>query len=83
MSVETKQDRRYQPLRPDARGWLWSETLELLLGTWSGIIQRELAIWLRFYDHDGNLVPLPEEAAFALAEQKRDRAENLLPGCKN
>ncbi|MBO1351276.1 MAG: Uma2 family endonuclease [Hormoscilla sp. GUM202] len=68
-------DGRYQPLRPDARGWLWSETLELWLGTWSGIIQREPAIWLRFYDGDGNLVPLPEEAALALAEQERERAE--------
>ncbi|MBC6474221.1 MAG: Uma2 family endonuclease [Hormoscilla sp. GM102CHS1] len=68
-------DGRYQPLRPDARGWLWSETLELWLGTWSGIIQREPAIWLRFYDRDGNLVPLPEEAALALAEQERERAQ--------
>lgn len=66
---------RYQPLRPDARGWLWSETLELWLGTWSGIILREPAVWLRFYDRDGNLVPLPQEAALARVQQERERAE--------
>jgi hypothetical protein len=33
------------------------------LGTWQGTIDRETAVWLRFYDQDGNLVPLPEEAA--------------------
>jgi hypothetical protein len=33
------------------------------LGTWEGTIDREPAVWLRFYDEAGNLVPLPEEAA--------------------
>jgi hypothetical protein len=33
------------------------------LGTWEGTIDRETAIWARFYDPEGNLIPLPEEAA--------------------
>ena len=54
---------RYQPLTPNEQGWLWSETLGLWLGTWSGTLYRETAVWLRFYNETGNLVPLPEEAA--------------------
>jgi hypothetical protein len=46
-----------------AAGWLWCETLGYWLGTWQGIIDRETAIWARFYDPEGNLIPLPEEAA--------------------
>ncbi|HAG85769.1 MAG TPA: hypothetical protein DCL61_32675 [Cyanobacteria bacterium UBA12227] len=53
----------YQPLTPNDQGWLWSETLGLWLGTWSGTLYRDPAVWLRFYDQAGNLVPLPEEAA--------------------
>ncbi len=33
------------------------------MGTWQGTIDRETAIWARFYDPEGNLIPLPEEAA--------------------
>ncbi|EDX73440.1 conserved hypothetical protein [Coleofasciculus chthonoplastes PCC 7420] len=54
---------KYQPLVPNEQGWLWCQTLGLWLGTWHGTIDRETAVWLRFYDQDGNLVPLPEEAA--------------------
>jgi hypothetical protein len=32
---------------------------------------------LRFYDREGNLVPLPEEAAQQRAEQAEQRAERL------
>lgn len=53
----------YQPLALNEQGWLWSETLGLWLGTWQGTIYRETAEWLRFYDEEGSLVPLPEEAA--------------------
>jgi len=73
---------RYQPLTPNERGWLWCETLELWLGTWSGCIRREpptgTCDWLRFYDRAGSLVLLPEEIA-ALQQQQalseRQRAE--------
>ncbi|MEB3884861.1 Uma2 family endonuclease [Lyngbya sp. CCY1209] len=69
----------YQPLSPNDRGWLWCETLGLWLGTWEGAIDREpmtgTCHWLRFYDPEGNLVPLPEEAAQQQAERERQRAE--------
>jgi hypothetical protein len=56
-------DQRYHSLERNERGWLWCETLGYWLGTWQGTIDRETAIWARFYDPEGNLIPLPEEAA--------------------
>lgn len=53
----------YQPIVPNDQGWLWCQTLGFWLGTWQGIIDRESALWLRFYDQVGNLVLLPEEVA--------------------
>ncbi len=61
-------NQQYQPLTPNDRGWLWSKRLGLWLGTIEGTIDRETAIWLRFYDVAGNLVLLPEEAAIAQAK---------------
>ena len=65
----------YQPLQPNDRGWLWSETLQLWVGTWEGVIKREPADgtchWLRFYTPSGELVPLPGE----IAQQARQREE--------
>ncbi|MBD2313380.1 Uma2 family endonuclease [Desertifilum sp. FACHB-1129] len=66
---------RYEELTPNERGWLWCETLGFWLGTWEGTIEREPAIWLRFYDTDGNLVLLPEEAAQQQAEAAQQQAE--------
>lgn len=62
---------RYEELEPDDRGFLWCESLGLWLGTWQGILKRENATWLRFYDRSGNLVLLPEE----IAENERQRAD--------
>jgi uncharacterized protein (DUF3084 family) len=45
------------------------------LGTWEGTIDRETAIWARFYDVAGNLVLLPEEAAKLQAEAAKLQAE--------
>ncbi|MDY6937319.1 MAG: Uma2 family endonuclease [Cyanobacteriota bacterium] len=59
----------YEALSPNERGWLWCRTLELWLGTWEGTIQKQSALWLRFFDRDGNLVLLPEEAAAAELSQ--------------
>jgi Uma2 family endonuclease len=68
----------YQPLEPNDRGWLWCQKLNLWLGTWEGVIDREpptgTCHWLRFYDREGNLIPLPEEAA----AQRADQAEAQL-----
>ena len=69
----------YQPLQRNEQGWLWCDVLQLWLGTWVGVLDREPANgtchWLRFYDRIGKLVPLPEEAAQQQAEQERQRAE--------
>jgi Uma2 family endonuclease len=65
----------YQAISPNERGWLWCETLGLWLGTWAGTIDRETLTWLRFYDKNGALVPLPEEAAQQRAEVEAQRAE--------
>lgn len=68
-------NQRYQPLVPNELGWLWCQRLSLWLGTWEGTIDRETAIWLRFYDRESNLVPLPEEAAQVRAQQERQQAQ--------
>ncbi|MBW4650282.1 MAG: Uma2 family endonuclease [Kastovskya adunca ATA6-11-RM4] len=66
---------RYQPLVPNEQGSLWCETLGFWLGIWEGTIDRETALWLRFFDPEGNLVLLPEEAERQRAEAERQRAE--------
>lgn len=72
-------DHGYQPLRPNQQGWLWCQKLNLWLGTWVGVLDREpqagTCHWLRFYDSAGNLVPLPEELAQTQAAQERQRAD--------
>ncbi len=66
---------RYAEIAPNAQSRLWCETLKVWLGTWEGQVKREPGTgtcgWLRFYDRQGNLIPLQEE----LAEQERQRAE--------
>jgi Uma2 family endonuclease len=58
-------DGQYQPLEPNAQGWLWSQQLELYLG----VHQKQL----RFFTPEGQLVPTPEE----VAQQETQRAERL------
>ena len=65
----------YEPLVRNQRGWLWCETLGFWLGTWEGTVDRETAIWVRFFDGFGNLVLLPEEAAQQQAEAAQQQAE--------
>jgi Uma2 family endonuclease len=80
---------RYEPLQQNDQGWLWCESLELWLGTWQGVVDREPPIgscyWLRFYTPSGELVPLPEEAtqqqlldAQQQLEQERQQRESLI-----
>ena len=58
----------YQPIAPDERGWLWSEQVELWLGKWTGVYQRDMTTWLRFYTPEGELVLTPDEAAARRAD---------------
>lgn len=68
-------DQHYHALEANERGWLWCETLGYWLGTWGGTIDRETAVWARFYDTEGNLVLLPEEVARQEAEAAQLQAE--------
>ncbi|NJL53894.1 hypothetical protein HC928_01225 [bacterium] len=68
----------YATLSPDERGWLWCDVLQLWLGIWPGEILHETAAWLRFFDREGNLVPLGNELAVTAQQQaavERQRAE--------
>ncbi|WP_413175754.1 Uma2 family endonuclease [Anabaena azotica] len=69
------ENQEYQPLTPNQNGWLWCRRLGFWLGTWEGTIDRETAIWVRFYDVSGNLVLLPEEEAKAREEEAKAREE--------
>ncbi|MDY6938681.1 MAG: Uma2 family endonuclease [Cyanobacteriota bacterium] len=68
-------DRRFEPLEPNDRGWLWCESLGVWLGPWEGEILRETAPWLRLFDRQGNLILLPEERERQRAERESQRAE--------
>ena len=65
---------RYDEILPNADGQLWSETLQLWLGTWHGSYQKNTIVWLRMYDDTGRLVPTLTEAEAARAAQEAARA---------
>ncbi len=67
--------RRYIPIRPDENGRLICDELDLLLGKWDGEYVRDNVTWLRFFDRDGNVIPIPAEAEHQRAEAERQRAE--------
>ena len=67
-------NQKYEPLVPNEQGWLWSPSLELWLGTWSGTIERHPGVWLRFYDINGVLVATPQEVAQQQAAQAQQQA---------
>jgi Uma2 family endonuclease len=66
---------RYARIEPNEKGRLWSEQLELWLGTWEGPYQGEIATWLRCFDANGQLVRLGTEDAEERAESQRRRAD--------
>jgi Uma2 family endonuclease len=76
---------RYRATEPNERGWMEVEELGVWLGTWRGQYQGFEAVWLRFYDAEGRLVPTQGELAEAaeaevarlkerLAELERERS---------
>ncbi len=78
---------QYQELPPDPHGHYPVEPLGVALGLWHGFYLNETAPWLRWYDLQGNLMPLDAERAAEisrrleeqgrLAEEHRLRAERL------
>jgi Uma2 family endonuclease len=72
---ELDSSQHYQDLQPNPDGRLWCESLGLWVGIWEGIIDRETAPWLRFFDPQANLVLLPEEVAQQQAELAQQQAE--------
>ena len=62
-------DGKYEPIIPDAKGYLWSDQLSLFLG----IHQNQL----RYFTADGAIVPLPEEQQRLAKEKAIQRAERL------
>ncbi|MCS6850201.1 MAG: Uma2 family endonuclease [Gemmataceae bacterium] len=66
---------QYVDIPADARGWMWSEQVQLWLGTWTGSYFGMPATFLRFYDAAGQVVPTQGEAARSQADAERQRAE--------
>ena len=65
----------YQELEVNEKGWLWCRSLDVWVGRWEGIVDDQKGTWLRFYDQDGSLVLLPEEAQKQRADAEKQRAE--------
>jgi hypothetical protein len=51
-----------------------SEVLGVWLGLWQGEFQKISAVWLRFYDAEGSLIPMAAEAEAQRAEAEAQRA---------
>jgi Uma2 family endonuclease len=68
----------YEPIPPNEKGWLWSNQLQLWLGTWEGPYRGHRAVWLRFFDAAGEFVPTHAEAAQLQADVERERSEEVL-----
>jgi Uma2 family endonuclease len=63
--------RRYTRIKPNRHRRLWSEQLELWVGTWTGTYLEREAVWLRFFDERGRVVPIRGE----LEQQRAEAAE--------
>lgn len=66
-------DGSYTEMVPNPEGRLECRKLGLWLGTWQGVYLEHEAVWLRFYDANGQVVPVRAEAAEA--ELARVRAQ--------
>ena len=68
---------KYQPLELNENGHLWSNELQLWLGTWSGEYENTNSTWLRFYDPNGNLIPTQLEASETELHRLQTELEKL------
>ena len=66
---------RYQPITANEQGWLWSEELDLWVGTWDGRLEHDTTTWMRFYTANGGLVLTAAEAATRRADEEQRRAD--------
>lgn len=71
-------NRRYQSLCPNQQGRLYCESLGLWLGIWEGKIENSQGTWLRFFDADGNVVLMRDEAETQRAELERQQKEEAI-----
>ena len=69
------QGNHYTPLQADAEGNFHSRVLGLRLTRWSGRYHDTEAVWLRWADADGNILPTGREQADAAEEQARAAEE--------
>jgi hypothetical protein len=67
---------QYQP-QSLVESRVWLPNLGLGLGLWQGEYRGLNRLWLRWYDANGNWVPLEAERERQRAEWERDRAERL------
>ncbi len=70
-------DFSYRKLEPNERNHYLIEPLGVELGLWQGTYQNQTQIWLRWWDHEGNLLLIGNEKAELeklQAEQERQRA---------
>jgi Uma2 family endonuclease len=67
--------RGYEELAANEAQRLWCGALGLWLGSWAGSYLGDQAVWLRFYDAEGNLVHTAAEVERARVEVQRQRAE--------
>ena len=75
-------NRRYQSLSPDRSGRLYCESLGLWLGVWQGTIENSQGNWLRFFDGDGNLVLMRDEAETQRATLEQQQKEEVIQQLK-
>jgi Putative restriction endonuclease len=78
LEVHRLQKGRYRRMTPNKRGHFRIEPIGVDLGVWHGLFYNETAPWLRWYDAEGNLLPIGEERAVEehlRAEEERRKAE--------
>jgi Uma2 family endonuclease len=69
---------RYQPVPANARGHYEIGPLHVELGVWQGRLGNQESLWLRWWDLDGNLLPMgweAEERLRSLLEEFRRQVE--------
>src|SRR5439155_21937795 len=67
----------YQPIEANDQGWKWSEQLGLWIGKWKGTHMALEATWLRFYDRQGQLIPLQAEEELRRAKSAEAEVARL------